>query len=124
MAELEQKLGVKKEQKGLKFKVLEKYIHMYLTRINYCQISLSKCFSLCTVLQVDHFFALGSPLGVFLAMREHETLVRKSYKGAASILPACVCKRIHNLHHPSDPVVSLSSTNSVELYSTCCDLYL
>jgi hypothetical protein len=56
--------------------------------------------------QVDHFFALGSPLGVFLAMREHETLVKKSYKGAASILPACVCKRIHNLNHPSDPVVS------------------
>ncbi len=55
--------------------------------------------------QVDHFFALGSPLAVFLMMREHEHLIRRSHMSAESLLPSCVCNRIHNVHHPSDPVV-------------------
>ncbi|XP_064389425.1 phospholipase DDHD1-like isoform X1 [Halichondria panicea] len=53
---------------------------------------------------VDHFFALGSPLAVFLMMREHEHLIRRSHMSAESLLPSCVCNRIHNVHHPSDPV--------------------
>lgn len=55
---------------------------------------------------VDHLFAVGSPLGIFILLREHAQLIKKDVKGADSFLPNCVCKRIHNLHHPSDPVVS------------------
>ena len=57
-------------------------------------------------LQVDHFFAVGSPLPLFLLMREHDQLIKKGHRGAASLLPTCVCKRVHNVHHPSDPIVS------------------
>ena len=57
-------------------------------------------------MQLDHFFAVGSPLAVFIMMREHDMLVKRGHKSGASILPTCVCKRIHNVHHPSDPVVS------------------
>ena len=40
-------------------------------------------------------------------LREHERLIKKSHKSAESLLPSCVCSRIHNVHHPSDPVVSV-----------------
>ena len=56
--------------------------------------------------KVDHFFAVGSPLGVFILMREHESLVKRGHRSSASLVPTEVCRRIHNLHHPSDPVVS------------------
>lgn len=56
---------------------------------------------------VDHLFAVGSPLGIFIMLREHGQLIKKDFKGADSFLPSCVCKRIHNVHHPSDPVVSV-----------------
>lgn len=56
--------------------------------------------------QVDHLFAVGSPLGLFIMLKEHESIVKKDFKGANSLLPSCVCRRIHNVHHPSDPVVS------------------
>lgn len=69
--------------------------------------------------KVDHLFAVGSPLGMFLMLREHSPLVKES-KGADSLLPSAMCKRIHNVHHPSDPVVSLVST--IE-YSTCSACY-
>ena len=59
--------------------------------------------------KVDHLFAVGSPLGIFLMLCEHSPLVKDS-KGADSLLPSAICKRIHNVHHPSDPVVSLVST--------------
>jgi phospholipase DDHD1 len=53
---------------------------------------------------VDHFFAAGSPLPLFIVMREHESLIKKGHRGAASILPTSICKRVHNVYHPSDPV--------------------
>lgn len=56
--------------------------------------------------QIDHFFAFGSPMGLFVAMNEYESMVTKDHLSAESFLPSCVCKRIHNLHHPSDPIVS------------------
>ena len=57
-------------------------------------------------LQIDHFFAVGSPLPLFLVMREYDSLIKKGHRGAASLLPSFVCRRVHNLHHPSDPIVS------------------
>ena len=53
---------------------------------------------------IDHFFAVGSPLGIFIMLREHGSHIKRDHKGAGSFLPSCVCRRIHNLHHPSDPV--------------------
>ena len=54
---------------------------------------------------VDHFFAVGSPLGIFVMLKEQDNTIKKHFKGAESFLPSCMCRRIHNLHHPSDPVV-------------------
>jgi phospholipase DDHD1 len=53
---------------------------------------------------VDHFFAVGSPLGIFLAIKEHQKIINKEGRGADSFLHSSVCQRIHNVHHPSDPV--------------------
>eukprot|EP00731_Ephydatia_muelleri_P019995 Em0012g820a len=54
--------------------------------------------------KVEHFFVVGSPLGMFILMREHESLVKRGHRSSASLVPVEVCRRIHNLHHPSDPV--------------------
>ncbi len=56
--------------------------------------------------EVDRMFIYGSPLGLFFSMREHGDLVVKDHRSAASILPSSVFKRLHNVHHPSDPIVS------------------
>ena len=55
---------------------------------------------------MEHFFAVGSPLGVFLAMRDLSKHVDAGHQSAKGLLPHSVCKRIHNIMHPSDPVVS------------------
>jgi len=60
------------------------------------------------MLQLEHLFILGSPLGMFLALRDVEEHVYRHHKSAQSLLPASICKRIYNVHHPSDPVVSVS----------------
>jgi len=44
---------------------------------------------------------------MFLALRDVEEHIYRHHKSAQSLLPASICKRIHNVHHPSDPVVSL-----------------
>ena len=67
---------------------------------------------------VNHFFAVGSPLGIFIMLKEHESLVKRDFKGADSLLPTALCCRIHNLHHPSDPVVSDITLNSPHTLST------
>ena len=64
------------------------------------------CENIVFIVQLDHLFILGSPLGMFLALRDVEEHVYRHHKSAQSLLPASVCKRIHNIHHPSDPVVS------------------
>ncbi|CAG7659373.1 unnamed protein product [Allacma fusca] len=50
---------------------------------------------------MEHFFCLGSPLAVFLALRwkEPHNPDLRSY-----ILPPTLCKRVYNVFHPSDPV--------------------
>lgn len=52
--------------------------------------------------QVENFFCLGSPLGVFLALRG----VRPQGLGThENILPKSLVKRLFNIYHPTDPVV-------------------
>lgn len=48
---------------------------------------------------------------MFLALRDVEEHVYRHHKSAQSLLPASVCKRIHNIHHPSDPIVRSSSVS-------------
>lgn len=51
--------------------------------------------------QTENFFSLGSPLGVFLAMRG----VRPAGTGTQEhILPKHLCKNLFNIFHPSDPI--------------------
>jgi phospholipase DDHD1 len=48
-------------------------------------------------------FCLGSPLAVFLALRGF----RPQGKGTLDhIMPPSLCKRLFNIYHPYDPVVS------------------
>lgn len=56
-------------------------------------------------LQVEHLFIVGSPLGLFIAMRDAEKHVDPHHRSAQSLLPYSVCKRIHNIYHPADAVV-------------------
>jgi phospholipase DDHD1 len=51
----------------------------------------------------ENLFILGSPLAVFLALRG----VRPAGVGTQDhILPKHLCKRLFNVFHPSDPIVS------------------
>ncbi len=51
--------------------------------------------------QTENLFLLGSPLGVFLAMRG----VRPAGTGNQEhILPKHLCKNLFNIFHPSDPI--------------------
>ena len=53
--------------------------------------------------QLENLFCLGSPLGVFLALRG----IRPQGKGSLDhIIPGGACKRLFNIYHPADPVVS------------------
>ena len=69
-------------------------------------------------LQLEHLFILGSPLGMFLALRDVEQHIYRNHKSAQSLLPASICKRIHNIHHPSDPIVRMNTyvTGLVETF--------
>ena len=54
------------------------------------------------VFQLENLFCLGSPLGVFLALRG----IRPQGKGSLDhIIPDGACKRLFNVYHPADPVV-------------------
>ena len=54
------------------------------------------------VLQLENLFCLGSPLGVFLALRG----MRPQGKGSLDhLVPGGACKRLFNIYHPADPVV-------------------
>lgn len=58
-------------------------------------------FNVSILLQLDHFFCLGSPLSVFLALRwrePHDPTLR------SQILPQHLCRRIYNVFYSSDPV--------------------
>ena len=55
------------------------------------------------IFKTDSLFCLGSPLPVFLALRG----VRPAGTGKQDhVLPKHLCKRLYNIFHPSDPVVS------------------
>ena len=55
------------------------------------------------LLQVENFFCMGSPLAVFLALRgiRPGSSVQQDH-----ILPTSICRRLFNVFHPTDPVVS------------------
>ena len=52
---------------------------------------------------VENYYAVGSPLGCFLALRG----IKPSQNGSIeNLLPKNAAKRFYNLFHPYDPVVS------------------
>ncbi|OXA60682.1 Phospholipase DDHD1 [Folsomia candida] len=51
--------------------------------------------------QLEHFFCLGSPLSVFLALRWRDPS-NPNYR--SYILPTLLCKRIYNIFYSTDPV--------------------
>lgn len=97
--------------KKLIFQVSNVHIlHMYVRMYYLCENTVV------FIVQLEHLFILGSPLGMFLALRDVEEHVYHHHKSAQSLLPASVCKRIHNIHHPSDPVVSTILLINVGVY--------
>ncbi|KAJ8788405.1 hypothetical protein J1605_000461 [Eschrichtius robustus] len=61
--------------------------------------------------KVENFFCMGSPLAVFLALRG----IRPGNTGSQDhILPREICNRLLNIFHPTDPVPSEASRDSVE----------
>ncbi|XP_050444035.1 phospholipase DDHD1-like [Adelges cooleyi] len=49
--------------------------------------------------ELENFFCLGSPLAVFLALRE-----TKDFHDNENIFPLWLAKRVYNIYHPTDPV--------------------
>ncbi|WAR19275.1 DDHD1-like protein [Mya arenaria] len=65
--------------------------------------------------QVENLFCLGSPLGVFLALRG----VRPQAKGTLDhIIPKHISTRLFNIYHPSDPVAYRLEPLVLKHYST------
>ena len=54
--------------------------------------------------QVEHFFAIGSPLAIFLSLRNLDYFVDAKHKSSQSLFPYEICKRFYNIFHPADPV--------------------
>uniref|UniRef100_A0A8C7U167 DDHD domain-containing protein n=1 Tax=Oncorhynchus mykiss TaxID=8022 RepID=A0A8C7U167_ONCMY len=62
-------------------------------------------------------FCMGSPLVVFLALRG----IRPANSGEQDhILPRCICQRLFNVFHPTDPVVRHRDRQTHTLFFTCC----
>lgn len=65
--------------------------------------------------KVENLFCLGSPLGVFLALRG----IRPQGKGSLDhIIPDGACKRLFNVYHPADPVAYRLEPLILKHYST------
>ncbi|XP_052768948.1 phospholipase DDHD1-like isoform X2 [Mya arenaria] len=65
--------------------------------------------------EVENLFCLGSPLGVFLALRG----VRPQAKGTLDhIIPKHISTRLFNIYHPSDPVAYRLEPLVLKHYST------
>lgn len=74
------------------------------------------------VSQVENFFCMGSPLAVFLALRgiRPGTSCQQDH-----IMPTTICRRLFNVFHPTDPVVShersgLRQRNAFLTKNGCC----
>jgi phospholipase DDHD1 len=53
---------------------------------------------------VENFFAIGSPLSLFLGMRGAGSDSKVTGETNPFSLPNAICKRMFNIYHPSDPV--------------------
>ncbi|XP_022176185.1 phospholipase DDHD1-like [Myzus persicae] len=49
--------------------------------------------------ELENFFCLGSPLSVFLALRQNEI-----FKENLNLFPMWLAKKVYNIYHPTDPV--------------------
>ncbi|KAH3854843.1 phospholipase DDHD1-like [Dreissena polymorpha] len=71
--------------------------------------------------KVENLFCLGSPLGVFLALRG----VRPLGKGTLDhIITKQACKRLFNIYHPADPVAYRLEPLILKHYSTISPLVI
>ena len=62
------------------------------------------CSSKKLLFQVEHFFAIGSPLAIFISLRNFDHFVDKKHKSSQALFPYEICKRFYNIFHPADPV--------------------
>ncbi|KAL4237730.1 Phospholipase ddhd1 [Mactra antiquata] len=70
---------------------------------------------------VENLFCLGSPLGVFLALRG----IRPQGKGTIDhILPKGACNRLFNIYHPADPVAYRLEPLILKHYATVTPLVI
>ena len=62
------------------------------------------CSSRKLAFQVEHFFATGSPLAVFVSLRNLDEYIDSTHKSCQSLFPYEICKRFYNIFHPADPL--------------------
>ncbi|KAI6657326.1 Phospholipase DDHD1-like [Oopsacas minuta] len=67
--------------------------------------------------QVEHFFAIGSPLAIFISLRNLDEYIDTRYKSCLSLFPYEICKRFYNIFHPADPVTYRMEPLISQIYS-------
>ena len=68
------------------------------------------------IFQVENLFCLGSPLAVFLALRG-VPLHGCDDTGQPNIIPPELCRRLFNIYHPADPIVSRQLSVFIYLFT-------
>lgn len=53
---------------------------------------------------IEHFFSIGSPLSVFISLRDVPCLNDSKPKSIQNLFPYVLCKRFYNIFHPADPI--------------------
>ena len=75
------------------------------------------CSSRKLTFQVEHFFAIGSPLAIFVSLRNLDEYIDSAHKSCQSLLPYEICKRFYNIFHPADPVTYRIEPIVSQIYS-------
>lgn len=78
------------------------YVFSFASVLSYKDGNLKKSYF---IFQVENLFCLGSPLAVFLALRG-VPLHGCDSSGQPNIIPPEFCRRLFNIYHPADPIVS------------------
>ena len=75
------------------------------------------CSSKKLAFQVEHFFAIGSHLAVFVSLRSLDEYIDSTHKSCQSLFPYEICKRFYNIFHPADPLTYRIEPIISQIYS-------
>ena len=66
---------------------------------------------------MEHFFAIGSPLAVFVSLRNLDEYIDSTQMSSQALFPYEICKRFYNIFHPADPVTYRMEPIISQVYS-------